>query len=223
MLSRRALAPLVALTLTTAAAAQTGRARGEVYNNLGHTLRDAALQLEGTDLRFPLNGQRAFEVELPPGRHVLVASAFGYRKVRRYLTIEPGGVTELDYVMTSVVHNPYRGAVRDGHSGGRLAATYEVLGTPLDPVPTLPNGMFSGYLPPGTYQVAFSAPGYYTSIETLRVPNQELVVRLKPLDVGAVLGEALDATQLVAAGLSELGAAGPRGVQRLARRRRVFR
>jgi hypothetical protein len=203
---RTGCAALLAFTLATAAVADTGTVHGEVRNIANQALPDASLHLEGTDLHFPLKGARDYSLELPPGQHVLVASGFGYRMMRRYVTVEAGQATQVDFMMTSVVHSPYRGAVRDGVSHAGFRATLRVLGTPLPPRQTQETGMFAGFLPRGEYQVEFSAPGYY-------VPNQELIVRLKPQPAAA----------LAELGTEALAGRSPPQVNRLLRRRRRFR
>jgi hypothetical protein len=210
---RPGCAALLAFTLTTAAMADTGTVHGEVRNIANQALPDASLHLEGTDLHFPLKGARDYSLELPPGQHVLVASGFGYRMMRRYVTIEAGQVTQVDFMMTSVVHSPFRGAVRDGLTHAGFRATFRVLGTPLAPRQTHETGMFAGFLPRGEYQVEFSAPGYYREVTTLVVPNQELIVRLKPQPAAA----------LAELGAEALEGRSPRQVTRLLLRRWRFR
>lgn len=198
--------------LATPARAQTGTVHGEVRNTVDQALPDASLHLEGTDRHFPLEGSRDYSIELPAGRHVLVASGFGYRKMRRFVTVQAGQAIEIDFVMTSVVHSPFRGAVRDGVTHGGVEASFLVLDTPIPPVRTSKNGMFAGFLPRGAYLVEFSAPGYYSEVVGLQVPNRELIVRLKPQPAQA----------LAVLGPEALAGRTRRQVDRLLTRRRRF-
>lgn len=183
MVTRHPLA-LLALCLAlgaSPAAADHGVVRGEVKNNLGDTLRDAVLWLEGSPDRIPLNGAREYSLELPEGRHVLKATAFGYRIVRRVLEVHHGQVTQVDFVLNSLVHSKYVGSLRDGATGEGFPGQYEVLDTPLDPVRIGPSGNFVGYLPPGEYRLRFSSAGFYDEVVPARVPGPAIRVVLKPL------------------------------------------
>lgn len=204
---------LAAALLAGAVHAETGTVHGEVRNTVNQALPDARLHLEGTDRYFSLDGARHYSVDLPAGQQVLVAHAFGYRVMRRFVTVTPGESVQIDFVMTSLVHRPYRGAVRDGVTGGGVEATLRVLGTPVPPRQTQKTGMFAGFLPMGEYQVEFSAPGYYDQVVTLQVPNRELIVRLKPQPMAAV----------AALGAEALAGRTPPEVARLRTRRERFR
>ena len=186
---RRARFSLLALSLSlpaVALCAEPGTVHGEIRNTIINALPDATLHLEGTDRRLHLDGARHYSLELPPGRHVLVASGFGYRMMRRFVTVRAGEATQVDFMMTSLVHRPYRGAVRDGVTNAGFEATFQVLKTPVPARQTQDTGLFAGFLPQGEYQVEFSAPGYYSKVVTLRVPNRELIVRMKPHDPEAL-------------------------------------
>lgn len=201
-----------------------GIVSGEVANNLGQTLPDVVLYLEGTDVQIPLNGERSFAISLPAGRHVLLAGAFGYRKVRRPFEIKDGEVTNLRFVMTSVVHTQYWGFVQGDGRG--VQATFEILDTPVKPRQTKATGDFRGYLPYGKYRFRFEAPGFYPEPVAVTIPGRPILVELKPLPAQELLGgrfqEQARRASFEAEGLSLLGDQGPAGIQRSLLRKRNF-
>jgi iron complex outermembrane receptor protein len=80
--------------------AQTGTIRGSVVDSSGSALPNAAITVDGTDLRAASGNQGEYEIRgVPSGRRTLRVRLIGYRAASASVTVEPGGEVRRNFTL----------------------------------------------------------------------------------------------------------------------------
>ncbi len=136
----------------------------EVVRDLREALVHAAVEARGgaTEVRVDdevrANADGRFEIEVDPGRHVFVASRPGYTPARRELDLGRGErvTVELDASESPL---PATLVVDGGSPDAEIRLDGEDVG----------RGRFERELPPGTYSIEVSAPGFVSQTKSVEL------------------------------------------------------
>lgn len=150
-----------------------GTVRGVVRDsNTGEAIEGAVLAAEDVEVTADSSG--AYEMLLPPGSYVIIASARNHESIAEEVDVEAGGVYTVNFTLA-----PSGGG---GDQTGTVGGTV-INATTLNPISgasvssagqvtqTGPNGRYSFAIPIGFQNVSASAGGYLTSTRSLMVAN----------------------------------------------------
>lgn len=153
----------------------TGSLLVTVLDERGSPLPDAAVVLEGVELRTGGTGEVSFS-ELTEGPHEVRTATSGFVPVSATVEVAAGTTAGLTVNLAPTREESLlRLHVRDLSSGAPLVARVSLLKAmgkrPLERFETAPNGRFELALPAGRYRVTVSRPGYQSQTRTVSVPD----------------------------------------------------
>lgn len=164
--------------------AKTTGVEGFVYDNeTGEPIPWATVTVNETGKTVKVNGSGYFKIPLDPGIYHLIFEAFGYETLTLEVEVIALNGTIAGFVYDELLGVPIEGA----------AVTIEELNLT---VYTGPNGEFNVSVPPGTYNVTASAPGYVNETQVVDVGENETVIivfELAPIGNGTIAGWVTDA------------------------------
>ena len=106
----------------------------------------------------------AYTLALAPDRYTLTASAFGYVSSARSIEVLTGTIQPENFALSPLPSGALTGQVSS--NGQPVAAvTISVVGTPVE-VTTDAAGMYTAYLPTGSYTLTVTSPGHRVAVGT---------------------------------------------------------
>jgi subtilisin family serine protease len=154
-----------------------GTLTGVVTNaSNGSPLAGARVHLAGPSNRDLITGTDGrYTSTLPVGDYTATASLFGFASGSGQATVTEGQTTTLDLALTPADSGDVSGVVRDATGAAVANATVQVLATPIAPVTTGPDGVYSfADVPFGGYDVKAAAGGCYDQqTQSLTVDGDE--------------------------------------------------
>lgn len=155
----------------------TGTLTGVVTDaNDGSPLAGAVVQVTGPSNRSLITGTDGrYSSTLPVGSYTVTASLFGYASGSGQATIAEGQTSTVNLALAPASSGVVSGVVRDSAGALVANATVQVLGTPIPPVTTGADGVYSfADVPFGNYEVKAAAGGCYDQqTQSLTVDGDE--------------------------------------------------
>ena len=148
-----------------------GRIEGTVTDAVTHApIAGAAVDVLGDPRATTTNASGFFRIPLPAGPWTLEFSAFGHATDTQAFNVVADQTLDGSFAMTPSPATIVSGTVRDYTAALVDAATITVLGTPLAPVQSLPDGTYSISVPDGaTYSIRARKDGLGADVHSVAV------------------------------------------------------
>jgi hypothetical protein len=153
----------------------TGTVKGRIADPEGAPLPGATVRLGARSATTGDDGTFTLD-DVTPGSVDVLVERPGHEPTQRTLTITAGAEAQLDVTLARVKPpSQIRGLVRS-FDGKGLGATVRVEPVGLE-VTAGPDGSFQVDVPPGTYTIVVSMPGYETQKKDVAVEDQGVAVK----------------------------------------------